>query len=249
MKAWLNNWRPLYFNVALYMLIIYSFTIMTWQLLPFAILSGWLVTGVANNLLHRYYSHHSFKMSRVTELLLLPITILLAQTGGPIAYATIHRQHHRKVDTEFDPHSPQAQGKWMIMSGLWEMFPVSYFEKFKLVFARDLMKDPVLMFIHSYYHRLWLFMFITVALINWHLAVILFAWPVLWLKITGNIIINGLGCHRNVGQVQDLKWFAFLTFGESLHKFHHDNPDNPYQSDSAWLDPGMQFIKLIRVDK
>ena len=60
---------------------------------------------------HRYFSHRSFKTSRVFAFLLA----LLAQSSGQrgvIWWARNHRHHHRYSDRPQDLHSPQQNGFW-----------------------------------------------------------------------------------------------------------------------------------------
>ena len=54
---------------------------------------------------HRFYSHRSFKATKLFEILTVIFTIPAA-IGSPMAWAALHRYHHRHSDTEEDPHSP-----------------------------------------------------------------------------------------------------------------------------------------------
>ena len=58
---------------------------------------------------HRYFSHRSYKTSRVFQFLLA----LLGQTSaqrGVIWWAAVHRHHHLHSDTPEDVHSPRHMG-------------------------------------------------------------------------------------------------------------------------------------------
>ena len=60
---------------------------------------------------HRYFSHRSFKTSRVFQFVLA----LLAQSSAQKSvmwWAAKHRHHHRHSDTEADVHSPRHMGFW-----------------------------------------------------------------------------------------------------------------------------------------
>jgi fatty-acid desaturase len=222
---------------------------MTWPLFAASLFIAWLIGGFANSvLLHRFYSHKSFTMPRWLELTLLPSVMFLGQVAGPVTYAAIHRQHHRKTDTEFDPHSPHAIGMFTIMSGIWEMFPKSRFANYKVPMPKDLARDPVLMFIHNNFHKIWLVMFTVTALINWHLAVILFSWPCFHLKYAANLVVNGAVCHPVINQVRNSPANGFATFGEAIHQFHHDYPAEAYHTNKWWLDPGAWCVKWLRTD-
>jgi stearoyl-CoA desaturase (delta-9 desaturase) len=60
---------------------------------------------------HRYFSHRSYKTSRVfhTVLAVLGST---AMQNGPIWWASWHRRHHKFTDRPGDPHSPKLGGLW-----------------------------------------------------------------------------------------------------------------------------------------
>lgn len=60
---------------------------------------------------HRYFSHRSFKTSRVMQFLFAVAGNSAAQRG-PLWWAAHHRHHHRHSDKEGDPHSPKLGGIW-----------------------------------------------------------------------------------------------------------------------------------------
>lgn len=65
----------------------------------------WHTFGVTIGL-HRLLSHRSFKCPKAVEYFFVS-GAYLAYHGAPIWWATIHRTHHRFVDTPLDPHSPK----------------------------------------------------------------------------------------------------------------------------------------------
>jgi len=58
---------------------------------------------------HRYFSHRSFKTSRVFQFVLGFLAQSSAQRGI-LWWAAKHRHHHRHSDTELDVHSPRMRG-------------------------------------------------------------------------------------------------------------------------------------------
>ncbi|MBX3073118.1 fatty acid desaturase [Candidatus Obscuribacterales bacterium] len=56
--------------------------------------------------LHRLLSHRAFKCPKAVEYFFVS-GAYLAFHGAPIWWATIHRNHHRYVETKLDPHSPK----------------------------------------------------------------------------------------------------------------------------------------------
>ena len=54
---------------------------------------------------HRYFSHRSFKTSRVFQFI-LALLGASAMQNSPLWWASHHRHHHRHSDTDEDVHSP-----------------------------------------------------------------------------------------------------------------------------------------------
>ncbi|MEP7063078.1 MAG: acyl-CoA desaturase [Betaproteobacteria bacterium] len=54
---------------------------------------------------HRYFSHRSYKTSRIFQFVL---ALVAAQSGqrGSLWWASKHRDHHKYTETDRDPHSP-----------------------------------------------------------------------------------------------------------------------------------------------
>jgi stearoyl-CoA desaturase (delta-9 desaturase) len=60
---------------------------------------------------HRYFSHRSYRTSRVFQFVLAWLGGMAAQKGV-LWWAAHHRRHHRFSDTAEDVHSPVARGFW-----------------------------------------------------------------------------------------------------------------------------------------
>src|SRR6202046_4017101 len=58
---------------------------------------------------HRYFSHRSFKTSRVFQFIIALIATTATQKGV-LWWAANHRHHHKYSDTEEDLHSPSLTG-------------------------------------------------------------------------------------------------------------------------------------------
>ena len=78
--------------------------------LPLAVLCavsyGVRIVG-ADAIYHRFFSHRTFRVGRITQFVL---AVVGAQSGqrGPLWWAAKHREHHKYAETERDPHSPTA---------------------------------------------------------------------------------------------------------------------------------------------
>ena len=60
---------------------------------------------------HRYFSHKSFKTSRVAQFVFALLGASAAQRG-PLWWASHHRHHHIHSDQQEDAHSPKQHGFW-----------------------------------------------------------------------------------------------------------------------------------------
>ena len=87
------------------------FVPVTW---PALLLCGfnyfWRMFGITA-VYHRYFSHRSYKTSRVFQFLLAWLACSSLQKG-PLWWAGSHRIHHRYSDTPQDPHSPHETSFW-----------------------------------------------------------------------------------------------------------------------------------------
>ena len=78
----------------------------SWTYFWLAVIAFYLysIIGVSM-MLHRYYSHKSFKLYHAIKWLFTVFAVLSGR-GSPIGWVYIHRIHHATSDTEKDPHSP-----------------------------------------------------------------------------------------------------------------------------------------------
>src|SRR6478736_251808 len=60
---------------------------------------------------HRYFSHRSYKMGRISQFVMAFIGSMSTQKGV-LWWAANHRHHHRFSDQEQDIHSPRQSGFW-----------------------------------------------------------------------------------------------------------------------------------------
>jgi stearoyl-CoA desaturase (delta-9 desaturase) len=72
---------------------------------------------------HRYFSHRSYRTSRVFQFVLAWLGCSAAQRG-PLWWAAQHRHHHRTSDTPEDLHSPVTHSLWQSHIG-WVLSPDS----------------------------------------------------------------------------------------------------------------------------
>jgi len=95
---------------------------------------------------HRYFSHRSFKTSRVVQFIFALIGASSAQRG-PIWWAAHHREHHAFTESENDPHSPVHHGIAWSHTG-WFLAHENFSVRDERV--RDLMRYPELRFLNRF---------------------------------------------------------------------------------------------------
>lgn len=111
--------------------------IITYAMRVFALTAGY----------HRYFSHNSFKTSRVFQFILAFLGGTAAQLG-PLWWAAHHRYHHLHADTEKDIHSPTRQGFFWAHIG-WIM--CKKYAKAELERVADFARFPELRFLDRFH--------------------------------------------------------------------------------------------------
>ena len=96
---------------------------------------------------HRYFSHKTYKTSRVFQFILGFLGTLSCQ-HGPVWWAAHHRRHHRYSDQKGDVHSPRQKGFFYAHMG-W-LFTKDSFDTDKK-YVSDLVKFPELLFLDKYF--------------------------------------------------------------------------------------------------
>jgi stearoyl-CoA desaturase (delta-9 desaturase) len=172
---------------------------------------------------HRYFSHRTYRTSRVFAFLLGFLAQSSAQRGV-LWWAGTHRQHHRHSDSAQDVHSPVRRS--FLYSHLGWIFS-EHHDKTDPGLVPDLAKYPELRWLdrHPYLPAL-LTGFVVWLLAGWSGLVVGFMWSTVacW---HATFAINSLahvhGSQRYVtgDQSRNNWWLALLTFGEGWHNNHH----------------------------
>lgn len=176
------------------------------------------VTGVY----HRYFSHRTYKTSRVMQFLLA----VLAQTSsqkGALWWAAHHRHHHKYSDMPEDVHSPVQRSLFYAHVGwMWDNTDATDYSKVK-----DLAKYPELVFLNRAW---WLppvaLGFATFLTLGWGGLLIGFmlSTVLLW---HGTFTINSLThvwgkrVYETADDSRNNLWLALITLGEGWHNNHH----------------------------
>ena len=192
---------------------------------------------------HRYFSHRSFKTSRLVQFIGAFVACSSGQRG-PLWWAAHHRRHHRHSDTEEDVHSPHSKS-FIWSHTLW--FMTEYSVPTFLKEVRDLVKFKELVFLNRYD---WIplvllgtacyfapnipFFFELTGLSNMQCLVWGFFVPTILLYHATFAVnsINHLFGSRKFDTKDESRnnWFiALIAFGEGWHNNHHFYPASARQ--------------------
>ncbi|NNG22738.1 DesA family fatty acid desaturase [Telluria aromaticivorans] len=203
--------------------------------------------------LHRHQAHRALDLHPIPSHF---FRFWLWLTTGQVTkeWASIHRKHHAKCDTEEDPHSPQTRGIRKVL-----------FEGAELYRAESKVKETMEKYGHgtpddwierNLYTRhsamgVVLMLFINVALFG-IVGISVWAVQMMWIPITAAGIINGIGHYwgyRNYDcsdAATNIIPFGILIGGEELHNNHHTFATSAKLS-SKWyeFDLGWGYIRIL----
>jgi len=195
---------------------------------------------------HRYFSHRTYKTSRVGQAVLAFMAQTSAQKGA-IWWASHHRRHHRLSDRPGDVHSPRQDGLFYAHVG-W-IFNGTGATDWGLV--KDLARYPELVFLNR-----WYLLPPTVLAVA---VLVLFGWSGLFIGFFastvavwhGTFVINSLAHvigRRRFPTLDDSRnsvWLALVTFGEGWHNNHHSYMASTRQGFYWWeLDLTYYLLRL-----
>ncbi len=203
---------------------------------------------------HRYFSHRSFDVPQVLQILFLLVSAMAFQ-GSAVRWATDHRRHHREVDTDEDPYSIKrgfffAHLGWMLMR---DRHPEANVQ------AKDLWKNRWVRIQHNYYVLLAILMgFIVPGLLGQALGfgfgpgMLIGGLLRVVLSQHSTFLINsaahtfGVQPYTDRNSAKDSTTMAFLTFGEGYHNYHHFFQAD-YRNGIRWYqwDPTKWFIRTL----
>jgi len=179
---------------------------------------------------HRLWSHRAYKAHWSVRVFFMLFGAQALQ-NSIVIWASMHRVHHREVDDEeHDPYSIR-RGLWFSHMG-WMLhdYPSAALE---LSNAKDLEKDPIVMFQDKHYLGIALFMNIALPLLVG--ACFGDAWGTLMLAGLLRLVLNhhftffinslahywGRRPYTIENTARDNDFLAFFTYGEGYHNFHH----------------------------
>lgn len=188
---------------------------------------------------HRLFSHAAFKAA-------WPIRLFVLFFGGAafeksaMAWAALHRLHHRYTDTDRDPYNIQrgffyAHVGWVLVEG----------RRYDYTNVRDLARDPLVVHQDRHY-KLWshlsglvIPLLIGAWIGGWAYAILFPVAARIFLVLNSAFCINSIA-HTFGEQPFDPNssardhWLGVvLTNGEGYHNFHHRFP-NDYRNGVRW---------------
>jgi stearoyl-CoA desaturase (delta-9 desaturase) len=185
---------------------------------------------------HRYFSHRSYKTSRVFQFLMAFLGQSSAQRGV-IWWSAVHRHHHLYSDTPDDVHSPRHHGFLYSHLG-WIFNPSNWKPDYGTV--KDLTKYPELVLLDRFTYTpafvlafgLWLWG-------GWPMLVVGFFWSTVLLyhcTFFINSLAHASGSQRYLTGDDSRNNFllALITLGEGWHNNHHHYQSSTRQGFLWW---------------
>ncbi|MDJ0837077.1 MAG: acyl-CoA desaturase [Acidobacteriota bacterium] len=210
---------------------------------------------------HRYFSHRSFKSSRVFQFIMAVWGGTSVQRGA-LWWAAHHRHHHRHSDEETDVHSPTRHGFWwshMVWFTSTKHFTTAYNK------IKDFARYPELRFLNRY-DLLVPILFALAIYIGGELLAVhapglgtdgpqLLIWGffvstvvLFHATFTINSLAHVYGKRRyNTKDGSRNNWLlALITLGEGWHNNHHRYPGSVRQGFFWWeIDLTWYGLKLL----
>lgn len=210
---------------------------------------------------HRYFSHRTFKTSRVMQFV-IAVWGNTAMQRGALWWAANHRHHHKHSDTEEDLHSPGVQGFWWSHIG-WitckRNFPTDYSQ------IKDLAKYPELVFLNRFDQLVPYLYGVAMYGIGYFLETVypslgvtaaqFFVWTFFVSTVAllhGTLFINSLAHvwgkqrFKTEDDSKNSALLALITLGEGWHNNHHRYPHSTRQGFRWWeFDPTYYGLKLM----
>ena len=204
---------------------------------------------------HRLWSHRAYSAHWSVRLFYM-IFGAMALQNSILIWGSQHRTHHRFVDDwDKDPYSAK-RGFWFSHMGwILRNYPsgVNDFSN-----AKDLERDPIVMFQHRHYLALALSTNIGLPIaIGWAVGDV---WGVFLLAGLLRLVINhhftwfinslahmwGSQPYTDENTARDNPLLAFVTYGEGCHNFHHIF-QNDYRNGVKWwqFDPTKWLIATL----
>jgi len=212
-------------------------------------------------LYHRYFSHRTFKTSRLGQFIFGLLGASAVQRG-PIWWAAHHRHHHAHSDQDGDIHSPKQVGFWRAHMG-WFLSRRGFTPDMKYV--RDLLKFRELRWLDRFDMAIPTLLGVGMFFLGMLLERVA---PQLgtngWQMLVWGFFISTVVCYHATYTINSLShvfgrqryrtgdtsrnnWFlALITLGEGWHNNHHHYPNTVRQGFYWWeIDVSYYILKVL----
>jgi stearoyl-CoA desaturase (delta-9 desaturase) len=197
---------------------------------------------------HRYFSHRSFKTSRVFQFV-MALAGSITCHKGVLWWAGVHRLHHRHTDREGDPHSPVRRGFWW---GHARWVLCRRYDETRFDVVKDLAKYPELRWINDW-HLIPNIAF--AAFLLWYGGFSVLVWGYF---VSATLAYHVVFCINSVTHLYGSRRYAtkdssrnvpllgLLGFGEGWHNNHHYRPNTANLGWFWWeVDIGYYSLKVL----
>lgn len=196
---------------------------------------------------HRYFSHRSFKTSRIFQFVMAFVATSSTQKGV-LWWAANHRHHHRYSDTDEDLHSPTLFGFWWSHVG-WILS--DRYNETRVELIRDFHKFPELRWLNRCHLVPPIVLAGTLFLIGgwgWLVWGFFISTVMLWhTSFTINSLSHLFGWRRyeTSDTSRNNPFLALLTMGEGWHNNHHHYMASARQGFFWWEVDLTYYILLL----
>jgi stearoyl-CoA desaturase (delta-9 desaturase) len=209
---------------------------------------------------HRLLAHRSFRAWPPFETLMTLLGTLTLE-GGPILWVAVHRLHHKRPDSEDDPHTPLAGFSWAHYQWISYKHPMLIDRAACVRFVPDLDRRPAVRWLESHYYPVniacglglfalgcaWGGLPLGLSALVWggFLRIVL-VWHVTFL-VNSATHTWGYRSYATRDNSRNCWWVALLTFGEGWHNNHHADPTSA-SFGHRWfeIDLGYRTLQALR---
>jgi len=220
----------------------------SWLLIGLCLGLYWLRVFALTAGFHRYFSHRSFKTSRVFQFILAWLGCSAAQKG-PLWWAAKHRHHHRFSDTEEDVHSPVRRS--FLYSHMGWIFTGKH-EETETHLVHDLARYPELRWLNRHHWVPPLVLAVLCFLVaglpglvwGFCLSTVLVYHVTFAINSLSHVV--GRRRYRTADESRNNFVLALLTMGEGWHNNHHHYQSSANQGFFWWeIDLSYYLIRLL----
>lgn len=226
-----------------------------WQILIFTLVTTHITIAAVTIYLHRCQAHRALELHPTVSHFFRGWLWLM--TGMVTKeWASIHRKHHAKCETEDDPHSPKTRGlRKVLLEGV-ELYRVeSRNAETMQKYGHGTPDDWVEHHVYSRFTALGIYLTLAIdVLLFGVIGITVFAVQMIWIPVMAAGVINGIGHvmgYRNFDSPDastNIVPFGILIGGEELHNNHHAFASSAKLSNRWYeFDIGWMYIRIMEI--